>query len=194
MKKQYHIPIIVIGLVVAITPLITNTYFCVKYLKPYKQQIVTEAEKQIAEGKDTLVLNQFKYEDHIPAGGIINKEFLFDASDTDICNYYAARYYGVKALYCIQADECQIEFDTDVEVMGSGSALDSNGEQVGKQIVNAKRPVVPMGNRIVLQIPKDLYSQVHYQLPEEVQGHVTQVIYREYGKEEIVDINQLKME
>ena len=183
----------VVSVVMAIVPMARDAVFSVNYLKPYKLQIEAEAEQQIHDGKKVIILKQFEQKDEVPNDGIISKEFFFDSLNTDIRNYYAARYYGAEALYCVPDNMCQMEFELDTDFSTEQyQATDENGEVVAEQIEDAEHPVLPLESRIVFQVPKDEYLTLHYQLPQEVQSHITKVVCRVDGEEKIVDTNDLR--
>lgn len=182
-----------VAVIATIAPVVRDTVFCVNNLKPYKLQIEAEAEQQIHDGKKVIVLKQFEQKDKVPNDGIISKEFFFDPLNTDIRNYYAARYYGVEALYCIPDNMCQMEFELDTDFSTEQyQTTDETGEVVAEQIRDAEHPVLPLGNRIVFQVPKDEYLKLHYQLLQEVRIHITKVVCRVDGEEKIIDTNNLQ--
>lgn len=191
--KKYVGIVSVVAIIVTIAPMARDTVFCVNYLKPYKLQIEADAEQQMHDGKKVIVLKQFEQKDEVPNDGIISKEFFFDPLNTDIRNYYAARYYGGEALYCISDNMCQMEFELDANYSTEQyQAIDENGEVVAEQIEDAEHPVLPLENRIIFQVPKDEYLTLHYQLPQEVRNHITNVVCRVDGEEKIVDTNDLQ--
>ena len=171
-------------------PLLSNSIFCIKYLKPYKEQYLAEAETQKQAGASTLVVSKFEYMDKIPPQNMICDNFL-DSLSNDFINQFAARYFCVAGIYSVQENYCQIEINTDIKTSNIFSVIDENNNVLATRILNSKHPVSDISEKIIFELPKSNLETAIFLLPEDLQSHITSVVYREIGKIENIDKNTL---
>ena len=171
-------------------PLFSNSVFCIKYLKPYKEQYLSEAESQKQAGASTLVVSKFEYTDKIPPQNIICDNFL-DSLNNDFINQFAARYFSVAAIYSVRENYCQIEINTDIRTNNSFSVVDENNNIIATRILNSRHPVSDISEKIIFELPKSSLETAIFLLPEDLQNHISSVVCREIGKIENIDKNSL---
>lgn len=171
-------------------PLFTNYAFCVKYLKPYKNQFTNQIETQINEGISTLVVNKFEHISDIPVGNMICENYL-DSLSNDFRNQFAARYYHVAGIYCVPTDFCHIEITTDIETTDNFYVVNKDNVPLAYRYINSKYPVSSLANKIIFELPISQLPNAILVIPEEIQEHITSIEYREVGKIETLDKSNL---
>lgn len=171
-------------------PLFSNSIFCIKYLKPYKETYLSQAEEQKQSGSSNLVLKQFEYFDKIPVQSMICDNFL-DSLSNDFINQFAARYFSVASINCIRENYCQIEISTDIKTTNSFVVVDAENNVIVTRILNSKHPISDISEQIIFEIPINQLDNAIFTIPEDLQNHITSITYREVGKTESIDKNTL---
>lgn len=172
--------------------LTNNSIFSLKYLKPYKEYYLSEAQKQKSEGLSTLVVPKFENANKVPVGNMIC-DFALDSLSNDFINQFAAKYFQVGAIYCVPTNYCQIEFTLDISNATPYTVTNSDKVTVATRYLNSKHPVSDVSNLILFELPKSQLENAIFQLPENIQEHIVSVKYREIGIEKAIDINTLNL-